>query len=71
MIGPEFSATEVGGQLLDAVVAKTKNYSETNEAMGTTCLYLNPKVCYRLRDRGLLAKPTHGDIIRSDVVLSP
>ena len=29
-----------------------------------TCSYLNPKVCYRLRDRGLLAKPTHGDIIR-------
>ena len=68
MISPEFSATEVAGQVLDA---KTKNYSETNEAMGTTCLYLNPKVCYRLRDRGLLAKPTHGDIIRSDVVLSP
>ena len=38
--------------------------------LGASMYYVHPKVCYRLRDRGLLAKPTHGDIIRFDVVLS-
>ncbi|CAB1416693.1 unnamed protein product [Pleuronectes platessa] len=50
---PRDVVTEVRGKgLLNAIVIKeTKDYDAW-------------KVCLRLRDNGLLAKPTHGDIIR-------
>ena len=41
-----------GKGLLNAIVIKPKNGNEAWD------------VCLRLRDNGLLAKPTHGDIIR-------
>ena len=41
-----------GKGLLNAIVIKPKNGKEAWD------------VCLRLRDNGLLAKPTHGDIIR-------
>ena len=41
-----------GKGLLNAIVIKPKNGKEAWD------------VCMKLRDNGLLAKPTHGDIIR-------
>ena len=51
-ISSDMITTVRGKGLLNAIVIKPKNGNDAWD------------VCLRLRDNGLLAKPTHGDIIR-------